>query len=122
MVGTIPAGDVGDSISLGDNPELLALSDEDNNLLVQGVRFEFAPADNSSFQVERFVFDNEDAYYEGGEVVVLPMTPDWFDKTHVQDWWNGQIMNGTIPAEGKFEVEVDANNDWTCLLYTSRCV
>ena len=118
LVGTIPAGDVGDSISLGDNPELLALSDEDNNLLVQGVRFEFAPADNSSFQVERFVFDNEDAYYEGGEVVVLPMTPDWFDKTHVQDWWNGQIMNGTIPAEGKFEVEVDANNDWTARLLT----
>lgn len=124
-IGDIPKGKSSDYFIIGQNSNLLALSDDDNNLYVQGVRFEYEAAAGATMVVERFLFDDENEYYEGypdAVVNVIPMTPDWFNVSNVDKWWNGTIQNGTEEAEGKFSVEIDENNDFKAVITPNTAI
>ena len=112
-VGTVPAGYAAGSFSLGDNSELLALSDDDNKLVVSGLIFDgFSVNPGKKFQVDRCIFDGEDAYYEGypgQEVAVREIEPDWFSAAQVDRWTTDglPVNDGSAGSVG-----IDVNNDW----------
>lgn len=124
-IGEIPAGKSSDYFLIGQNSNLLALSDDNNDLFVQGVRFEYEAAVGSTMLVERFLFDDENEYYEGypdSVVTVIPMTPDWFSVVNVDKWWNGTVQNGTADAAGKFEVKINDDNDFQADLASNTAI
>ena len=112
-VGTVPAGYAAGSFSLGDNSELLALSDDDNKLVVSGLIFDgFSVDPGKKFHVDRCIFDGEDAYYEGypgQEVAVREIEPGWFSAAQVDRWTTEglPVNSGTAGS-----VAIDVNNDW----------
>ncbi len=112
-VGTVPAGYAAGSFSLGDNSELLALSDDDNKLVVSGLIFDgFSVNPGKKFQVDRCIFDSEDAYYDGypgQEVAVREIEPNWFSAAQVDRWTTDglPVNDGSAGSVG-----IDVNNDW----------
>lgn len=119
-VGEIPAGKSADSLYLADNTDLLALCDEDYNLIIASVEFTQSPSVGDTVTIERFLFDDEDAYYEGypdSQVVVKPITPDWFSVFSVNDWFAGDKANGS-----GFEVSFTDDNVWQAAFGTATAI
>ena len=118
-LGDIPAGKSSDMFYLADNSELMAASDEDFNLHIVSVEFTMSPAVGDQIVVERFLFDDENEFYEGyedGTVTVTPITPDWFSVSTVDKW------TGDGAADTDFRVFYNDDNVWQADLKTTTAV